>query len=56
MINFEQQHFQKLSFKKEQLKQLSNSALRDLEIAEESTIPEVIFKFSYDALIKSGIF
>ncbi len=56
MINFEQQHFQKLAFEKEQLKQFSNSALRDLEIAEGATIPDVIFKFSYDALIKSGIF
>jgi len=55
MINFERQYFQKLSFKKEQIEQFSKSALHDLKIAEESDIPDVIFKFSYDALIKSGI-
>ena len=27
----------------------------DLTIAEESDIPDVVFKFSYDALIKLGI-
>jgi hypothetical protein len=55
MINFERQYFQKLSFKEEQIKQFSKSALHDLKIAEESDIPDVIFKFSYDALIKLGI-
>ena len=55
MINFESQYFQKLSFKEEQIKQLSKSAHHDLQIAEESNIPDVIFKFSYDALIKLGI-
>jgi len=29
--------------------------LHDLKIAETSDIPDVIFKFSYDALIKLGI-
>ena len=55
MINFERQYFQKLSFKKEQIEQFSKSALHDLKIAEESDITDVIFKFSYDALIKLGI-
>jgi len=55
MINFEGQHFQKLAFKKEQIEQFVKSALHDLEIAEESDIPDVVFKFSYDALIKLGI-
>ena len=55
MINFESQHFQKLAFKEEQIEQFLKSALHDLEIAETSDIPDVIFKFSYDALVKLGI-
>ncbi len=55
MINFESQYFQKLAFKNEQIEQFLKSALHDLRIAETSNIPDVIFKFSYDALIKLGI-
>ena len=55
MINFESQHFQKLAFKEEQIDQFLKSALHDLKIAESSDIPDVIFKFSYDAFIKLGI-
>jgi hypothetical protein len=55
MISFESQYFQKLKFTKEQIEQFSKSALHDLKIAEEADVPDVIFKFSYDALIKLGI-
>ncbi|TAM40596.1 hypothetical protein EPN54_02585 [bacterium] len=55
MINFESQYFQKLAFKEEQIEQFLKSALHDLEIARVSDIPDVVFKFSYDALIKLGI-
>ena len=55
MINFESQHFQKLAFKDEQIEQFAKSALHDLKIAEESNIPDVVFKFGYDAIIKLGI-
>ena len=55
MINFENQFFQKLQFTKEQIEQFLKSALHDLKIAEGSDIPDVVFKFSYDALIKLGI-
>ena len=55
MINFESQYFQKLVFKEEQIEQFLKSALHDLKIAETSDIPDVIFKFSYDALVKLGI-
>ncbi len=55
MISFESQYFQKLAFKEEQINQFLNSALHDLKIAESSDIPDVIFKFSYDAFIKLGI-
>ncbi len=54
MINFENQYFQKLAFKEEQIEQFIKSALHDLKIAEESDIPDVVFKFSYDALVKLG--
>ncbi len=55
MINFESQYFQKLAFKEEQIEQFLKSALHDLKIAQDSDIPDVVFKFSYDALIKIGI-
>ena len=55
MINFESQYFQKLAFKEEQIEQFLKSALHDLKIAEESDIPDVVFKFSYDAFVKLGI-
>jgi len=35
MINFESQHFQKLTFKEEQVDQFLMSAKHDLKIAEE---------------------
>ncbi|NQT75256.1 MAG: hypothetical protein HQ566_01905 [Candidatus Omnitrophica bacterium] len=55
MINFESQHFQKLTFKEKQIDQFLMSAQHDLKIAESTDIPDVVFKFSYDALIKLGI-
>ena|SRR3989338_64957 len=55
MINFETQYFQKLAFKEQQIEQFLKSALHDLKIAESTDIPDVVFKFSYDALIKLGI-
>jgi hypothetical protein len=55
MINFESQYFQKLAIKDEQIEQFLKSALHDLKIAESADIPDVTFKFSYDALIKLGI-
>jgi hypothetical protein len=56
MINFENQYFRKLNFTENQIKQLSDSAAHDLEIAASSDIKDVVFKFCYDALIKLGIF
>ena len=55
MINFEGQYFQKLAFHEEQIEQFLRSASHDLKIAKESDIPDVIFKFCYDAFIKLGI-
>lgn len=56
MINFENQYFRRLVFSENQIKQLSDSAIHDLKIAESSDVNDVMFKFSYDALIKLGIF
>ena len=55
MISFGSQHFQKLLFSEEQIGQFLISAKHDLAIAESVNIPDVVFKFSYDALIKLGI-
>lgn len=55
MIRFESQYFREFSFTPEQLGDYFASARHDLAIAEASDVPEVIFKFSYDALIKLGI-
>ena len=56
MTDFNHQDFQKMVFSQAQLGQYLASAKRDLEIAVDSDVTEVIFKFSYDALLKIGIF
>jgi len=43
MINFESQHFQKLTFQEKQIDQFLLSAQHDLKIAEESDVPDVVF-------------
>ena len=48
-------HFRKINFTEEQIHKYLQSAQKDLHIAESTKIAEVIFKFSYDALIKTGI-
>lgn len=55
MTIFDKQSFNREVFSKEQIKQYLASALKDLKIAETSDYPEVVFKFSYDALIKIGL-
>ncbi|MBD3263992.1 MAG: hypothetical protein GF375_02675 [Candidatus Omnitrophica bacterium] len=55
MINFENRYFQKVPFSDEQAKQFLRPASHDFKIAQDSDIPDVIFKFSYDSLIKIGI-
>jgi len=54
-MSFETKFFQRFRFKPSQIEQLFSSAKRDLEIAGGSKIPDVTFKFSYDALIKIGL-
>ncbi|OGY48299.1 MAG: hypothetical protein A2840_02080 [Candidatus Buchananbacteria bacterium RIFCSPHIGHO2_01_FULL_47_11b] len=55
MTVFESDYFQKLKFDGGQVKRFSTAARKDLKIASGANQPEVIFKFSYDALIKLGI-
>lgn len=47
--------FEKFKFSQSQVDKYYRSASRDFKIASASKIPEVIFKFSYDALIKLAI-
>ncbi len=54
-MNFDNKYFQKKDFTEISIARYFNNALKDFEIAKNSQHPEVIFKFSYDALTKSGI-
>lgn len=47
--------FEKFTFSDRQIKNYKNSALKDIKIASASNVPEVVFKFCYDALIKLSI-
>ncbi|MFH0887463.1 MAG: hypothetical protein V1843_04775 [bacterium] len=55
MSLYEAEYFQKLNFTPGKIAQFISSAEHDIGIARGSDIPEVIFKFAYDALIKVGI-
>lgn len=44
--------FEKFTFSERQIKSYYNLAMRDFNIASESDIPEVIFKFTYDSFFK----
>jgi hypothetical protein len=47
--------FEKRKFTDRQIDKYFKGALRDFKIASDSDIPEVIFKFSYDSLLKIAI-
>jgi hypothetical protein len=55
MIKLDKQFFQPLDFSSQQLEDIWLSAKRQLEIASDSDVPEIVFKFSYEALVKLGI-
>ncbi|MEK7653463.1 MAG: hypothetical protein AAB358_03220 [Patescibacteria group bacterium] len=55
MIIFEDDYFRLTNFDAKQIGEYIDSAERDLSIAKESDIPEVVFRFAYDAMIKLGI-
>ncbi len=54
-ITFDTRFFQKKKFEQKIILRYFRSALKDLKIALDAKYPEVMFKFSYDALIKTGI-
>lgn len=55
MKNFDPKFFVKMNFTQGQIEKYLQSVEHNLRIAESVRIPEVIFKFSYDALIKLGV-
>jgi len=55
MIQFESDFFQTINFDAKQIGDYIKSAKRDLFIAKSSDVSEVVFKFSYDAIIKLGV-
>lgn len=54
-IIFETKFFQKNKFNEKVILRYFNSASKSFKIAAQNKEPEIIFKFSYDALIKTGI-
>ncbi len=55
MTHFENSFFEEFKFTQAQIQAYLASAEKDLVIAFDSNVPEVIFQFSYNALIKLGI-
>jgi len=55
MTEFDENYFVKMKFSPRQIAQYFKSAEKNLMIAESFAVEEVIFKFSYDAMIKAGI-
>ena len=56
MMAFLSGYFQQFKFSQRQLAAYLDSARHQLDIAAASKVPEVIFEFSYNALIKFGIY
>ena len=54
-MKLDQKHFQKKHFSGDDLAKLAANCKRDLDIAKKSDVPEVVFKFSYDAFLKGCI-
>lgn len=54
-LSFETKFFEKRKFEEKTIKKYFAGAERDFKIARENKHPEVVFKFSYDCLIKLGI-
>lgn len=53
--NFDTKFFQKKKFEDKTIYKYFRNAVKDLNIAVRSKEPEVIFNFSYSALVKIGI-
>ncbi|MDD3711369.1 MAG: hypothetical protein PHP37_02100 [Patescibacteria group bacterium] len=55
-MKFDKTFFNKLQFSQKQLDDILDSVRNDLSVAQKSKITEVIFRFSYDALLKFGMY
>ncbi|MFC2149509.1 hypothetical protein ACFLQ8_02290 [Candidatus Auribacterota bacterium] len=55
MTRFEKKYFREFKFAPGDIEQYLNNAVHDLKIAGEDPFPEVMFSYSYQALIKTGI-
>ncbi len=55
MIRFETKYFREFKYTKIGVEKYLKSAYKDLNIAKEAIVEDVIFQFSYNALIKLGI-
>ena len=55
-MSYEKEYFVKFKFVNSQLENYLASAEHSLKIAKDSNVPEVVFKFSYEAMIKIGIY
>lgn len=47
--------FKKQEFTDRQIGNYFKSAIKDFKIADDSNVPEIVFKFSYDSLLKIAI-
>jgi hypothetical protein len=54
-MTFQEEFFEKFTFTKDQIDKYFATAKKSLEIAENASVPDVTFNFSYNALIKIGI-
>ncbi|MCB4792538.1 MAG: hypothetical protein LHV68_11730 [Elusimicrobia bacterium] len=55
-MKFDKNHFIEQKFTPNELEKIRKSAKRNMELAGSSSAPEIIFHFSYMALIKIGIY
>jgi len=53
--SFEPKFFEKRKFENKTIRKYFDGAARDFKIAKENKDSEVIFRFSYDSLVKTGI-
>lgn len=55
-MEFDKNFFNKIEFNEKQIDNILISARKDLLVAKNSKIIEVIFRFSYDSLLKFGMY
>ncbi|MCK4644218.1 hypothetical protein KAU32_11365 [bacterium] len=55
MTTFDDKKFKKQKYSREQIINLFSNSERDLSVANKYNDPVVIFKFTYDAVLKASI-